>query len=244
MRGQCRSPAGTAALMLFSALLFLVSAPHGAEPDKLIEADIVWFEEQEPGTEVYPVRFLVTAGHLRIDDGVDEGDYILMDRRTQSVFSVSHMEQTTVEFGHRAVQADIPASLTLTEEIREETGAPSIAGRTPQHARFLANDSTCYEAIIVPGLMQSVADALGQYARVLGDRQLHTLANVPADIQTPCYLSRYAYAPAVHYRLGLPIREWDERGYRRSLVNFSESAKVDPALFEVPDSYRLLRPGG
>ncbi len=59
-------------------------------------------------------------------------------------------------------------------------------------------------------------------------------------MQTPCFLSRYAYAPERHYTHGLPVQIWDETGFYRSLTDFHESKTVAAVLFEVPDSYEKL----
>jgi hypothetical protein len=226
------------------AMLAWASCVVASEPQGQVDAGVLWYEEQEPGTDVYPVRILVTTGHLRIDDGVDGSDFVLLDRRTSTLYSVNHEEQSTVEIKHQPAKAELPDNITMTDQVQVDHDAPSIGGKQPQHVTMTSNGSTCYEAIIVPGLLGAVTSAMAEYARVLGDRQLNNLQDVPAEIQTPCFLTRYAYAPDHHYQLGLPVQEWDGAGYRRSLVNFSKASKVSRALFEVPASYRVYRLGG
>jgi hypothetical protein len=228
-------------LVMLAAGVSLVVAN---EQDGLVDAAVLWYEEQEPGTDVYPVRILVTNGHVRIDDGIAESDFVLLDRRTQVIYSVSHEEQTTMEIVHHPVKVDIPDSIRLAEDLQTDVDAPAIGGNKPQHIKLTANGATCYEAIIVPGLLEDAAAALAEYARTLGDRQLNSLQEVPVEIQTPCFLLRYAYAPDRHYRQGLPVQEWDDAGYRRALVNFSADGKVSRLLFVVPASYPLFHIGG
>ncbi len=228
-------------LVMLAAGMSLVVAN---EQDGLVDAGVLWYEEQEPGTDVYPVRILVTNGHVRIDDGIDDSDFVLLDRRTRVVYSVSHEEQTTMEVVHHPAKADIPDSIHLAVEVQADTNAPAIGGKKPQHIKLTANGATCYEAIVVPGLLEGAAGALAEYARTLGDRQLNSLQDVPVEIQTPCFLLRYAYLPDRHYRQGLPVQEWDDAGYRRALVNFSEHDKVSRSLFVVPASYPLFHIGG
>jgi hypothetical protein len=228
-------------LVMLAAAVSLVSAN---EQDGLMDASVLWYEEQEPGTDVYPVRILVTNGHVRIDDGIDDSDFVLLDRRTRVVYSVSHEEQTTMEMAHHPVKLDIPDSIRFAAEVQASADAPAIGGKQPQHVKLTANGTTCYEAMIVPGLLDGAAAALAEYARTLGDRQLNNLQDVPAEIQTPCFLLRYAYAPDRHYLQGLPVQEWDDAGYRRALVNFSEDGKVSRSLFVVPASYPVFQIGG
>ena len=62
-------------------------------------------------------------------------------------------------------------------------------------------------------------------------------------MQTPCFLSRHVYAPARHLLEGLPVSEWDESGYRRTLVDYRENGMVAADLFELPDDYERFSPG-
>jgi hypothetical protein len=231
------------------AVLLLLLAMRGSfvvasEAEGQLDARVLWYEEQERGTEVYPVRILVTDGYLRIDDGVDESDFILLERRTRTIYSVNHGDQTTLQIEHHPPGVSMPDSIILTKEIQTDTEAPAIGGKKPLHIRLMANGTSCYEGVTVSGLLKDVSTALGEYARALGDRQLNNLQDVPQEVQTPCYLSRYAYAPDRLYLQGLPIQEWDKTGYRRALVNFSEADSVSRSLFDVPASYEIYHIGG
>jgi hypothetical protein len=80
-----------------------------------------------------------------------------------------------------------------------------------------------------------------EYATALGERQRGNMQSVPETMQTPCFLSRYAYATARHYSHGLPVQLWDEAGFYSSLTDFSSGETVPAALFEVPDDYESIR---
>ena len=105
----------------------------------------------------------------------------------------------------------------------------------------MANNDLCYEAVVVPGVMESVTEALTGYAELLGLRQLDSLASVPEAMQTPCFLSRYVYRPARHYREGLPVREWDGEGYLRTLVDYGEKQKFSRSMFVLPAGYEQFQ---
>ena len=77
---------------------------------------------------------------------------------------------------------------------------------------------------------------------VLGNRQFSDMTSLPEEMQTPCFLSRYVYVPARHLRHGLPISEWDESGYRRTLVDYREDETVKADLFTLPETYEKFRP--
>ena len=56
-----------------------------------IVATTLNFIEQERGIDPYRTRVLVTPEFVRIDDGVDNNEFILFDRRAQTLYSVNAM---------------------------------------------------------------------------------------------------------------------------------------------------------
>ena len=230
--------------------IFLISAgcsrsndelPTPVQEDGMVSVDWLLYEEEEQGTGQYPVRILVSKHYLRFDDNYDASDFLLLDRRTHTMFSVSHEERSILVVDRKPGDSSLPADIVLTEERSEDSNAPVISGRNPLHVRFKANDDLCYEAVVVPGLMERVTVALTEYAELLGLRQLDSLESVPEAMQAPCFLSRYVYRPARHYREGLPVREWDAEGYLRTLMDFGEKRSVSPGLFVLPDGYEQFQ---
>lgn len=209
---------------------------------KTTRVALLLFDEEEPGTGVYPVRYLINSNYLRIDDGHDDSDYILLNRSTSVIYSVSH-EFSNILVIHRQPETSMPKSLILTHEQVPDKEAPGIAGRQPQQYRYLANDTLCYQAVLVPGLMPAAINGLVEYEHLLGRQQAAKLESTPEELRTPCFLSRYIYAPARYLEQGLPIQVWDDSGFRRALVDFSENAKVSSHLFEVPSEYQEMTIG-
>jgi hypothetical protein len=226
---------------LSHAAAHAAAAGDGAGP---LTATLLWYEEKEPGTDVYPVRIIVSTGFVRIDDDDDNGGFVLLDRASRDLYSVDPEEQTILVFGYRDHEQQPPADLRLDEEIEADDAAPAIAGRRPLLISLKANDTICYRVAAVPGLLDDAVAGLAEYARVLGNRQLGDLQSVPAEMQTPCFLSRYAYAPDRHLRHGLPIQVWDQAGYQRALVNFRSGEQVDPGLLKLPAHYRRMQMEG
>ena len=207
----------------------------------LVNVDWVLYGEQEQGSGPYPVRMLVNRQYLRFDDNYDASDFLLLDRRTGTLFSVSHEERSILVIGSQSVDAGLPADIVLTEERVADGDAPKIAGQTPLHVRFRANDKVCYEAFVIPGVQQEMVAALTEYLKLEGRRLLQTLDTVPKAMQSPCFLSRYVYRPARHMLEGLPVREWDAEGYQRTLVDYGEKLQVPGSLFVLPDGYTQTR---
>ncbi len=200
-------------------------------------ATVLLYQEQEAGTDSYPVRVLVSPEYLRIDDGYAESDFVLLDRAARIVFSVSHEDRSILVIQHTTAEHQVPAGIHMELEQEIDIDAPPVAGKQPVHFRFIANADVCHEAMVVPGLLDDAIKGFIEYEEILASLQLKNLANTPETVQTPCYLTRYAYAPARHLRQGFPIQEWDDAGYRRTLMDYREAEPVTGDLFRLPEGY-------
>jgi hypothetical protein len=233
---------------LFSSLAILLlgtacsqsAAPPKTQTDTVTDVSIISYVEQEAGIDPYPVRILASTEYVRLDDGYGESDYVLFDRRSRTLFSVSHEGHSVLEIRNHPFSGSLPPDITLTEVPVAENEAPTIAGKHPLHIEYLTNGTPCYQAISVSGLLEDAVAGMSEFEMALGERQLDNMQSVPETMQTPCFLSRYAYAPGRHYTHGLPVQLWDESGFYRSLTDFQAGETVKPALFEVPGDYERI----
>jgi len=225
---------GIVFVFLISACDKVADTAATTVPPGVTQMSMLAYEEQEAGIDLYPVRVLVSPDFLR---------FALLDRREKIIFSVSHDDRSIMVIENQPNDAVLPADITLTVTRTPDKQAPAIAGKQPEHLQYLANGEVCYQSVTVPGLQQAAVDGMAEYAEVLGNRQLNNMQSVPLNMQTPCFLSRYAYAPARHLHHGLPVQEWDDSGYSRSLVGFSDNEMLPLTLFELPDGYDRFSPG-
>jgi hypothetical protein len=56
------------------------------------------YVDQDPGDPPYLTRILVTPDFMRMDEGNDDGDFVLLDRRQQKVINVLHGNQLAMVF--------------------------------------------------------------------------------------------------------------------------------------------------
>lgn len=236
-------------LLLISFVVLLLAACEKpreiTDPvsQQLKAVKILTYDEREAGTDTYILRVLVSPDFLRLDDGYAESDFALLERRSGTIFSVSHEDHSILVIKNQPGDAALPAELVLAESHAVDDESPAVAGKQPVHSQYLASGTLCYQALTIPGLMDDVVAAMAEYAEVLARRQLNNMQTVPASMQTPCFLSRYVYAPARHFRQGLPVQEWDDTGFSRTLTDFSEDETVPAALFELPGTYERFSPG-
>jgi hypothetical protein len=236
--------------LLLTALFVLLVIACGKSADipadarqTVADVSVLSYDEREAGTDVYQVRVLVSPGFVRLDDGYATSDFVLLDRRSSTVFSVNHEDRSILVIENQPNDAMPHADIVLTETRTPDNEAPAIAGKQPVHVQYLANGTLCYQAITVASVMDEAVAGMAEYAELLAERQLNNLQSVPESMQTPCFLSRYVYAPARQYSAGLPVQEWDDSGYFRTLTDFSEAEAVPAALFELPESYERFTPG-
>ncbi|WJW74505.1 hypothetical protein QVG61_08260 [Thiohalobacter sp. IOR34] len=217
-------------------LLLLMSPPLLAADS--LQAIKLIYQEQEEGTAVYPVRILVTPGFLRIDEGEDGGDFVLLDRAKRTVYSVAQDNASILVI--RDSEVDGRQAPAIAVERQVETAAPRIAGRAVSSVAVRAGGELCMTASVVPGLLPEAAAALAEYQHVLAARQFRDLEMTPSAQRTPCFLANYVYANARHLELGLPVQEQVRNGRRRLLMDFDARAEVDAGLFELPPGLQRI----
>lgn len=223
--------------------LFSLALPLGAGAEAL-SATQLWYVEQERGIEPYRVRYLVTPRYLRSDEGEDEGAYTLFDRQTHQIYSVVPANRSVLHIDGRGDTAPKPESLVIGVERRTEDTAPVVGGQPPLRLDLKANGELCQSAMVAPGLFADVEQAMRDFARALSVQQSRTLDNTPVEYQTPCFLARYLHAGDFHWQLGTVLVEWDTRGGRRELIDYTQGVAVPEALFDVPAQYRVLEGAG
>jgi len=230
----------SAARFLFLGV-FLLSAVAGAEERLATE---LTFTETDPYIdEPYQTRMLVTPDYLRMDDGNADDDFVLLDRKTRTIYSVSHEEQRVVVVPDRKVTTEPGIKLEHRRTDDGSGGSPSIAGRRVHQFHFYTNGDMCYEVHAVKGFLPDVVKAMSSYAEVLAGQHELNLADMPKDLQAACDLANNIYEPTRYLSEGFPIRQRDDVGRSRNLQGFRKNVKVKSELFVIPEKYERFYPG-
>lgn len=191
----------------------------------------------EWGNEPYLSRMIVTPAYLRIDGGADWDDFILYDRVSGVVYSVAHANHTVLVVKPKTVppQPPIPAVLRW-ERLSGEAEVPA-------HYRIFVNNSQCYDVRAVAGLLEDAVKAMAGYRVTLAGQHAEALAALPSDLMDPCDLAINIFDPTAQLRWGVPVTEWDTRGYRSDLLDYETGFVVPAALFALPADYERFSPG-
>lgn len=218
-----------------AAAVFFGIAPLSAAE---LESIMLLYQAQEPGIAPYASRILVTGRFIRMDDGIDDGDYLIFDRKKRLISSVTHDDRTVFEIPAREVTLESPIPLELrTESVAAGEAVPKVAGKVPQHRRLYVNGSLCYDVVALPGVLEEAVVAMREFRQVLAGEQARVLLRTPADMQEPCDLTLNTFHPEWQLQFGLPLQEWDGKGNRQVLMNFEGDFRVDEKLFELPEGY-------
>ncbi|MCB1816767.1 MAG: UDP-2,3-diacylglucosamine hydrolase [Chromatiaceae bacterium] len=216
--------------ILMVVLMVATSAAVAAPSSLLVYR--VW----EQGAEPYVSRVLVTADHVRLDEGSDTAGYTLFDRRQESIYNISVDDRSILVMDSAEPLPAAPDTLILQEQVEGDAEAPLVAGRRPKHVRLLANGELCGELVTIEGVMDEAVRGLAELKRVLARVQAATLSSMPLDMKTPCDLAANVYAADRPLRFGLPLQE-RATGRSQSLVDFSDSHDADAALFTLPEGF-------
>jgi hypothetical protein len=222
------------ALRAVATALILLSAPAWAEK---VGSVMLMYQAHESGVAPYSSRILVTERYVRMDDGIDKGDYLIFDRQSRLISSVTHNDQTVFEIPPREITLESPIPLKRRSKQLQVENAPTVGGRQPQQHQLYVNDTLCYNVVAVPGLMGDAVQALRDFRRVLAGEHAKALPDIPADMQQACDLALHTFHYDWQLQFGLPIQEWDEAGNGQVLMDYKQDFMVDESLFGLPENY-------
>jgi len=198
--------------------------------------------EREEGIDPYPVRMLITSNYLRMDEGSMSDNFLLYDRKSRDIFSITHPNRRIMKIPYRKGLSQNTDTINFGQHEMRTEGMPEFGGRQPRHMAFSANEKTCYEVIAVSGVLDDAVDAIRGYLLTLAGEQITNLNKTPVEFRTDCLLSNLIYQPVKHLDYGFPLREWDYKGYVRELVSY-DNQSVETALFTLNPDYQMFQLG-
>lgn len=201
-------------------------------------------ERERAGTELFNSRMYIDKNYLYINDDRFPSDFLLFDRKKQTIYSVTNVNKTVFVIKPKEIKGDPPIKIEYTSESQPSSAIPKVSGRVATHYRYIANGKQCYDAVTLEkDFLPEVVAAMKEYRQVLAGEHASTVHKMPADVHDPCDLALNIYYASKHYDTGLPLREWDQNGYLRFMVTYKLKHKMDPAKFEIPAEYREMSIG-
>lgn len=192
------------------------------------------YRDSEGGDAAYTTRILVTERYLRMDDGNDDADFVLFDRKTGKVSNVIHAQKTLMSIQNKTLPKNSTPAYRVEQRVAEvRPGTVRV--------QVLADGKVCSETVAAASLYPDAARALAEYKAALAYTQWVTYRNTPAELRQDCDLVHHVWQTGMSLSRGLPIEERDYAGRVRQYVS-GEKRKLDPALFKLPRNYEAFVP--
>ncbi len=232
---------GVFPLVIVCLSLLVSCSDKGADPDTDL---MLMYQESEPGMEPYMTRVLVNKQFMRLDDGVDQSNFTLYDRKQNVIYTVSHENQTIMQVQSVNSKHKIERKLSLDAKKLDDASLPAIEGKQPIHYQLQVNDKTCADVYVIKGLHEEAMLAMAEFKRILASIHLSTINNTPADMQDECFLAHDVLSPSRSMQFGFPILEQGADGVSRLLVDYDRAYKAASDVFSLPPNYRLINMAG
>ena len=224
-------------LLSLFANLAMAQAPASANTVGVTEVIIT---ENEPGIGQYVSRLLLSKEYLRLDDGRDEGDFTLFNRKTHEIHSFNHEDQSHLIMKPIAAKAiDFKLDFKVDQNAMED--APSVGGISPVQHQYYADTRLCKQSINVAGLLPQMTQALADYEQALVAQNSQTLERIPSGVRSSCYMANnYLYA-SDYLKNGFPLFVMDDLGRQKKLESFRQ-IDMPATLFEPVSGYQVYYP--
>ena len=184
------------------------------------------YVDQDPGTPAYLTRVLVTPNFMRMDDGEDAGDFVLLDRRQRKVINVMHGNKMALVFKPGKLPAR-PANWKPRLDTRKTE-------RGTHEFTLTVEGVVCSEGVAARQPAPDAARAMAELKAVLASMQYRVWKETPATMQHNCDLANQVWESGATLKLGLPLEEREFTGRTRKLESETR-LPFRPELFRVPE---------
>ena len=209
----------------------------GSEADKDLGVFLTYSERDENKNN-YLVSIFINSQFMHMSDDHSKNDYVLFDRKKREIYNVNSEDKTILVIKSRAVTVKPPLDIQYKIISKPSAAIPQVQGNTATHYRFEVNGKQCYDAVSMElTFMPDALKAMKEYRNVLAGEHAKTVNNIPKDMLDACDLALNVFYPNKYLDNGLPMREWDRKGYRRFLVQYKFNYKLPEENLTLPDGY-------
>lgn len=215
-----------------------VMLAKNAKPVKPLMSQMVIYQEEEQGVEKpFLTRIIVNSQFLRIDEGSNNGSFVLYDRSDKTVYSVVHENQTIMVITRKVILGDVPKEIKFGTIRKADTKTPQIGGNDVVQLTQSVNNKACHNYMVVPNVLPGLVNAYQEYRSVLAGQHWVNLSKTPKEMRDPCFTVYNIYKHSAHLKYGLVVSAWNEKK-RRQLVDYKKDVPVESVLFVLPKSYK------
>lgn len=200
---------------------------------------VLVFTERNKGTDSFITNIFINDAYMRIATSVSPDDFILFNRAEQAIYNVTHDDKTIFVIRKKAINVTSPIELDYQQESQPSKAFPKIDGKQTTHFKYTANGKHCYDVVVMPeSFAPDALAAMREFRLVLAGEHATTVDRTPKDLLDACDLSLNIFYADKHLQQGLPIREWDRKGYQRFLKNYRLAVEPPAGVFDLPEDYK------
>jgi hypothetical protein len=189
------------------------------------------YMDQDPGDPPYLTRIFVTPDFLRMDGGVDAGDFVLLDRRQHRVINVMRDSKLAMVFSSGKLPPK-PAGWKARLDVQP-------AGSGVQRFSLTVKGQLCSEGSAARKAAPDAARAMAELKAVLAATQYRMWQDTPREMQHDCDLANQVWESGTTLKLGLPLEEREFTGRTRQFESETRQP-VQPELFRVPEGIKAI----
>ena len=201
-------------------------------------------ERERTGTALFKSQMYVNKNYLYFNDDRVPDDFVLFDRAKRTIYSVTHANKTVFVIKPKEVKGEPPIKLDYVAKSQPSSAIPKVSGHVATHYKYTANGKPCYDAVTLESsFLPDLVGVVKEYRQVLAGEHASTVHSMPKDTHDACDLALNVYHATKHLDTGLPMREWDQKGFLKFMVNYQLKQKKDPSSFEIPKDYQIFSVG-
>ncbi|WP_455375454.1 hypothetical protein [Kaarinaea lacus] len=205
---------------------------------------LTYSERERAGTPLFKSQMFVNKNYLYISDERSPDDFLLFNRANKTIYSVTHANKTVFVIKPKEVKGAPPIKIDYVAKSQPSSAIPKVSGRIATHYQYSANGSQCYDAVTLEkSFLNEVVGVIKEYRQVLAGEHASTVHSMPMDTHDACDLALNIYHATQHLDTGLPMREWDQKGFLKFMINYQRNYKMDVAKFEIPKDYNEFSVG-
>ncbi len=204
---------------------------------------VLIFKEQDPDGSAYISRMIINDAFLRLDYGQDQAGFILFDRNSQVINSITFHDRSVMVIAAKKVVQKSPIKLKLSSKRIASAKVKLIETTEMLHHRFFANELRCFDSFIIPNFIPDASKALKNYYAALAGEHAQTMHRIPEEMLDACDLAINIFSSDRHFNEGFPIRELFYDGKERALLDFDEKYMMDEKWRQIPEDFTRYYPG-
>jgi len=231
-------------LLIISFMALFLGACSSENSQTSSSDAMMTFQETDVGSEPFITRLIVTDDFMRLDEGDDQTDFTLLDRKNNIIYTVTHDQKRIMQVLPRETENKVEQKLVMDAKKIKNSEVPSIEGKQPVHYQLQVNEKVCTEVYAIKDFNPKVSAALREFNTILASIHLANLHNTPVEMLEDCFLAHAIKSPSRNLQFGFPILQRDETGASRLLVDYDHEFQSNEGIFTLPKEYRMTDMSG